>query len=337
MIDLDSLRCLSPQQWEALCRDLQPQGKKEGHRWFCGSIKGEPGHSFSVNFQTGIFGDFADDRKQQKGAVNYWMAVRGVDFRTAVWELSAWLGCCPPETAPAPLIKKDPHKEVFFPPGLSAPTEADRWSLSKSRYICIEALRIAAERGFIQCFDDRRNGRCWLFSDQRRRCGLRRRLDNLPFILRNGSSTKSAACPGSDMHSPLGYLEALAFPAVAIVEGAPDALSVIAHAWASGVEDQVVPISMPSRTANFTESVLGYLQGKRARIFIDNDAPAYKAAQRWAAQLQSADIVVDGFSFAGLIMTDGRPIKDLNDLLTIDYDSWEQFRSQVENVISFAH
>jgi hypothetical protein len=335
MIDLGPLRALSPERWEALCRYLQPQGKKEGHRWFCGSVAGEPGYSFNVNWQTGIFGDFAAEGKQRKGPIDYWMAVRNVDFRTAVRDLSGWLGCCPPENgAPLTHTRKETLERVFFPPGLSAPTEADLWNLSKSRSISIEALRIAALRGFIQCFDDRRNGRCWLFTDKRHRCGLRRRLDNLPFILRGGSSTKSAACPGSDMHSPLGYLEAQAFPAVAIVEGAPDALSVIAHAWASGVEERVAPICMPSRTANFTESVLGYLQGKRARIFIDHDDPGQEAAQRWAAQLARADISVDGFKFGGLITTDAQPVKDLNDALAIDYDCWEQHRTQIDSLFA---
>ena len=136
------------------------------------------------------------------------------------------------------------------------------------------------------------------------------------------------------MHSPLGYLEAQAFPAVAIVEGAPDALSVIAHAWASGVEERVAPICMPSRTANFTESVLGYLQGKRARIFIDHDDPGQEAAQRWAAQLARADISVDGFKFGGLITTDAQPVKDLNDALAIDYDCWEQHRTQIDSLFA---
>jgi hypothetical protein len=334
MIDLDALRCFSPEQWEALCRDLQPQGKKEGHRWICGSVKGEPGRSFSVNLQSGIFGDFADDSKQQKGPINYWMAVRDVDFPTAVQELSGWLGRCPPEKIAYTHTRKEIDKRVFFPPGLSAPTEADLWSLSKSRSICIDALRIAAGRGFIQCFDDRRNGRCWLFTEQRRRCGLRRRLDNLPFILRDGSPTKSASCFGSDMHSPLGYLEAQNFPAVAIVEGAPDALSVIAHAWASGVEDHVAPICMPSAATNFTEQSLAYLQGKRARIFIDNNKAGRQAAQRWATQLRSAGILTDGFSFAGLVRTDGQPVRDLNDALAIDYDCWEQHRGQIDSLFA---
>ena len=333
MIDLGPLRSFSPERWEALCRYLQPGGEKEGHRWFCGSVAGEPGHSFSVNFQTGIFGDFATEGKQRKGPIDYWMAVRNVNFRAAVRELSDWLGCCPLEdSAPPTHARKETCKQVFFPPGLSVPTQADLWSLSKSRSIGVEALHIAVERGFIYCFDDQRNGRCWLFTDERHRCGLRRRLDNLPFILRDGSSTKSAACPGSDMH-PLGYLEAQAFPAIAIVEGAPDALAVIAHAWASGVEMQISPICMPSRTANFTESVLGYLQGKRARIFIDNDSPGWQAAQRWAEQLTKADINVDGFNFGDLVTTDGQPVKDLNDALRLDYNCWEQGRTQIDTIM----
>lgn len=330
MIDLGPLRCFSPQRWETLCRDLQPLGKQEGHRWICGSVKGEPGRSFSVNLQTGVFGDFADGGKQKKGPINYWMAVRGVDFRTAVRELSVWLGCCPPESTPSTRSKKKTNKGVYFPSGLSAPTEADLWTLSQSRSICIEALRIAAGRGFIHCFDDRRNGRCWLFIDQPRRCGLRRRLDNLPFILPDGSQRKSVCCPGSDMRSPLGYLEAQNFPAVAIVEGAPDALSVIAHAWASGVEDHVAPICMPSAVANFTTNALAYLQGKRARIFIDRNKTGRQAAQRWATQLRSVGLPVDGFSFARLVRTNGQPVTDLNDLLQVDYDCWQQHRNQID-------
>jgi hypothetical protein len=84
------------------------------------------------------------------------------------------------------------------------------------------------------------------------------------------------------------------------------------------------------------QSSLAYLQGKRARIFIDDNAPGQSAAERWAAQLQEADIVVDGFSFTGLLQADGQPVKDLNDLLKIDYDCWEQFRSHIENIVNFA-
>ena len=125
------------------------------------------------------------------------------------------------------------------------------------------------------------------------------------------------------MRSPIGFQEAAPYPYIGIVEGGPNALAVIAHAWASGVETRVTPICMPSTTSNFTASALAHLQGKRGRIFIDDDAPGHAAAERWAAQLASADIVVDGFSFTGLVMSDGRPVTDLNELLQIDSDCWE--------------
>ena len=45
---------------------------------------------------------------------------------------------------------------------------------------------------------------------------------------------------------------------------------------------------------------------------------------------------VDGYRFDGLTQSDGKPVKDLNDLLRIDYDCWEQNQAVVESVMSFA-
>jgi hypothetical protein len=344
---LDGLRSLTPGQWEALCRHLLPGGRKDGYRWPVGSALGEPGRSFDVNLHTGVFGDWATDDRRQRGPINLWMTARGVDFKTALQELSTWLGrpCDPPPNAYLrsadipplrPTGSTDSEKKIFLPPNLSKPTEKDLQILSESRSIGVEALRIAVKRGFLWCFDDEFNGRCWLFTDQRRRCGLRRRLDNKPFRLRSGSEVKCAACPGSDMRGPIGYQEAASYPCIGIAEGGPNSLAVLAHAWASGVEERVAPVCMPSTTANFSESSLAYLQGKRARIFIDDDVPGHVAADRWAKQLRSAGVVVDGFSFAGLVVTDGEAVKDLNDLLVIDCDCWEQFRNQFEAVMNFA-
>jgi hypothetical protein len=116
----------------------------------------------------------------------------------------------------------------------------------------------------------------------------------------------------------------------------PNSLAAIAHAWASNVETRVAPICMPSANANFTAESLERLQGKRARIFVDNDKPGELAAMRWAAQLQAASVVVDGYSFDGLLQNDGRPVKDLNDLLRIDADQWETHRETIESVMDFA-
>ena len=336
-MNLDVLRQLTPERLEALCRYLLPGGHKEGHRWLAGSIFGEPGRSFDVNLRTGVFGDWAADQKGQ-GAIDLWMQVQGVDFKTATQQLSTLIGL-PIDIAPirpaGSNIVTESEKKIFFPPNLSKPSDKDLRILSQRRSIGVEALQIVVERGFLWCFDDELNGRCWLFTDQRRRCGLRRRLDNQPFKLRDGSWCKSAACPGSDMRSPIGFQEAASYPYIGIVEGGPNALAVIGHAWASGAEKHIAPVCMPSTTSNFTTSALAYLQSKRGRIFIDDDTPGRAAADRWAAQLASVGITIDGFNFTGLVMSDGRPVTDLNELLQIGYDNWEEFHAQVESVMDF--
>jgi hypothetical protein len=304
-----------------------------------GSIRGEPGRSFDINLRTGIFCDWASGDKPQSGVINLWMIVRGVDFKTALRELTAFFGDQPDfaqNRPPEPFADKEKENGFFLPSGLGPPVEQDLQVLARTRSIVLEAWRIAAARGLVYCFDDPLNGRCWLFTDSRRRCGLRRRLDGKPFRLSDGSQRKSVCCRGSEMGTPIGYQEAESFPFLGIVEGAPDAIALLANAWASGVETRIAPVCMPSTAANFTDSSLAYVQNKRARIFIHNDAAGRKAANRWATQLASACIEVDGFTFPGLYQTSGLPVKDLNDLLKINYDCWDQFRSQVESIVNFA-
>ena len=93
---------------------------------------------------------------------------------------------------------------------------------------------------------------------------------------------------------------------------------------------------MPSTSANFHQSALTYLQGKRGRIFVDNDQPGMEAAQRWADQLRAAGVKVDGFSFIDLYTSDGKPVKDLNDLCRVDADCWEGNHEAIESVMDFA-
>jgi hypothetical protein len=271
------------------------------------------------------------------------MAARNVDFLTATRELASWLGMpldSHGSTYSASQQKTakgipEPRQEIRLP-DLVPPTREDIRLLSGSRSIDPVPLRIAVDRGLWCCFDDNLNGRCWVITDSRRRCAIRRRIDNKPFQLKNGTETKAAAVAGSEMSGPIGYREAQAFPSIGIVEGGPNALAVLAHAWASSVEDRVAPICMPSTSANFHQSSLTCLQGKRGRIFIDNDRPGMEAAERWADQLRSACVNVDGFDFSDLSMSDGRPVGDLNDLCRVDEDCWEANREVIESVMDFA-
>jgi hypothetical protein len=74
--------------------------------------------------------------------------------------------------------------------------------------------------------------------------------------------------------------------------------------------------------------------GKRVRIFVHDDDKGNEAAGRWARQLLTVGCKVDGFNFAGLVRSDGKPVKDLNDLCSIDCSSWEEHRDLIENALT---
>jgi hypothetical protein len=68
-----------------------------------------------------------------------------------------------------------------------------------------------------------------------------------------------------------------------------------------------------------------------------------EAWERWGGQLYETASRVDGFSFGGLTSitdetdeTEGSPVTDLNDLLTVSYDCWEKNRELIESVMNFA-
>ena len=84
------------------------------------------------------------------------------------------------------------------------------------------------------------------------------------------------------------------------------------------------------------EEELRHFQGKYIRIFADADGPGLQAEGRWWHQLEAAGAKVDGYSFAGLIRSDGRPVKDLNDFALIDPDQWEAERDAIEKAFSFS-
>jgi hypothetical protein len=94
------LRQAAIPRFEELARYLYPQGHKEGCRWCVGNVHGDPGRTFSINLRTTVFGDFADSAKMQSGAINLWMAARGVDFATACRELKDWVGLSWQESTP---------------------------------------------------------------------------------------------------------------------------------------------------------------------------------------------------------------------------------------------
>ena len=72
---------------------LLPNGRKQGHEWLVGSLRGEPGQSCRVILSGEKAGLFIDWASGEKGSnlVELLRQVRSCDFREALRQCEAWL------------------------------------------------------------------------------------------------------------------------------------------------------------------------------------------------------------------------------------------------------
>lgn len=203
-------------------------------------------------------------------------------------------------------------------------------ALASNRDVAIEGVREAHSRGLLR-FCDSREGVAWVITDQTRKQAIWRRLDGRPWA--NGAKAK--LLPGCSGKSPIGVQETACFDSIATVEGGPDLLSALGHAWADGCLDSLGVICMPNAGTNFTAEDLGALKGRRCRIFHHADEAGIKAAGRWCDQLEPIAAALTVYEFHGLVTGDGESVKDLNDLARIDYECWESNRVDIEGLMSF--
>jgi len=100
-----------------------PGGRREGHEWRCGSIRGEPGTSFAVNLNTGAWADFASDSDRGGDLIALYAAIfTDGDQGKAARELAQSLAM-EPRTSPAPARKSAP-KRTPWQPVLPVPADA---------------------------------------------------------------------------------------------------------------------------------------------------------------------------------------------------------------------
>jgi hypothetical protein len=324
----DRLNALLLERIESLVRHLYPDGHKEGRSWRVGS--------FDINLRTGLWGDWdGSTDSMSRNLFDLWAYATQHDFKTVLQEITSWLGVSEEERDSGTAIREkepEPTKQLVLPL-LEKPTTSELASLSNQRSIAIEPLHIAVARGFLWTYADRtENVRAWLLTDSARKLAIARRLDGTPWAK---TGKKSWTLPNSWGHWPIGIREAQAYPAIGLVEGTPDFLALIAQAWASGVEHLVAPVCMAGAQMSIPESVLPRFRGKRVRIFMHDDNPGIQAANRWAKQLQAAEVQVDGYSFEGLVQTDGFPVEDLNDLCRIDPGSMEANAKDLAELFNF--
>ena len=147
---------------------------------------------------------------------------------------------------------------------------------------------------------------------------------------------------------PIGLREASDFPNIALVEGGPDLLAAFHLAWCATSTPETLALGKGIDVVGklgvvamlgsipIPEGELRHFKGKHVRIFADADEPGLKAEGRWWHQLEAAGARVDGYSFAGFIRSDGKPVKDLNDFALIDPDQWEAQRDAIEEAFAFS-
>jgi hypothetical protein len=327
MIDKKDVQSLMRERLESLARYLFPQGRKIGHSWRVGSL--------DVNLRTGMWGDWdGSTKRMSKNLIDLWIYATDTDFKTAIVEIQQWLGII---AGAVPSPAKSYSKPVDEPkrahlPLIEKPAVRELLQLSELRSIAFKPLQLAVDREFLWiCTLEGK--RSWLLTDQTRKLAIARRLDGKNW---ESIDAKSKTLYGSWGSWPLGIIEAKGYPLIALVEGGPDFLAVIAHAWASGVETNVAPVCMAGGQMAIPESVLPCFVGKGLRIFVHNDLEGRAAASRWFDQLSETAAIIDGYSFDGLIKSNGDPVNDLNDLCLIDVDSWERNFESIENVMNFA-
>jgi hypothetical protein len=216
-------------------------------------------------------------------------------------------------------------------------------ALAASRNVSLEAVCLARDGGLVH-FCDLNDGedllRAWILTDRTRRNAQARRLDGDRWHHQWNSDAKDWLLVEPEQRKkvrgfinnraswPVGIEEAGEFQSIAVVEGV-DLLAAFHFLFAEERERHVAPVAILGASNRIPADALTLFGGKRVRIFphVDPNHAGLNAAANWEAQLRPVAESVDAFDFAGLMMTGGAGVKDLNDLTNIDPDCFEAERA----------
>jgi hypothetical protein len=281
--------------------------------------------SFSITRDGKLFHDFAD-ADHRGDVVDFWRLATGLPVADAcsAFIQFAGTGCSGiipiTRSAPAPASPPAERQKPVLPP-MQRGDHKRLQVLAQFRNLSVEGLQLASERGLLW-FAMVHGLSAWLATDATGWNCQARRLDG-GLWTHLAAPAKAYSLPGCRAAWPIGITEAQSFPVVALVEGTPDLLAAHHFTHAEGRERDVAAVCITGAANSIPDDALPSFAGRRVRIFPHLDDAGQKAAQRWTAQLESVNATVDCFDLGGITRTSGQPVKDLNDLASLDADKFE--------------
>lgn len=206
-------------------------------------------------------------------------------------------------------------------PDLRPPSRADLDRLAELRGLGAAGLYRAARGGFLH-IAKWVGHECWVVTDAMRWVCQFRRMDGGLFQRgTEGGEFKAWTHGKGNAAWPVGIVEAGNQPNVVIVEGGADLLAAWHFIEVEATFTSCAAVGIFGASQRIPTDALPLFTGKRVRIFAhadepreDGTRPGWEAAARWEQQLAKAGAIVTTFDLSGLRQSDGKPVKDLNDV-----------------------
>ena len=83
---------------------------------------------------------------------------------------------------------------------------------------------------------------------------------------------------------------------------------------------------MLGASSPIADEALELFRGRKVRFVVHDDTAGTNGLNQWGRQLRGIAASRDSICFNGLHQADGTPVKDLNDALLVDADTFENAR-----------
>jgi hypothetical protein len=241
-----------------------------------------------------------------------------------------------PKTAPeqrsAPHTPPDSEKAAqrALWPRLMVPEAHVVNLIADRRGIPAAGLKLAIDRGILRvCYHDDPGTLetlpSWIVTDDSRMAAQAR-----PFTRnrwRDPEGPKALSLTGSVGGWPIGAAAILPeHHSILFCEGGPDLLAAHACIWAEGREHDAAAVAMLGASSPIADEALELFRGRKVRFVVHDDTAGTNGLNQWGRQLRGIAASRDSICFNGLHRADGAPVKDLNDSLLVDADTFETAR-----------